>query len=169
MPPPPNRRVLIIDDNPAIHDDFRKVLRVGAVDRDADLSAKEALLFGDSPSTRIGDDFEVETALQGEEGVELILGARRAGRPFALAFVDIRMPPGIDGVETIERVLALDSDIQFVICSAYSDYSAHEILLRLGVSDRLLLLRKPCDAAEILLMSCAMCEKWNLAQSVKVL
>lgn len=99
----------------------------------------------------------------------MILAARRAGRPYALAFVDIRMPPGFDGVETIERVLELDSDIQFVICSAYSDYSAPEILARLGITDRLLLLRKPCDAAEILLMSCTLCEKWSLARSVKMI
>ncbi|MFO0817268.1 MAG: response regulator [Pirellulales bacterium] len=161
-----NRRVLIVDDNPAIHDDFRKILALGAYDDDS-LSVKEELLFGESTESHVRQRFEVETALQGQEGVEMVLTARREGQPYAVAFVDIRMPPGIDGIETIERVTAIDPEIQFVICSAYSDYSAYEILLRLGVSDRLLLLRKPCDAAEILLMTCAMCEKWNLAHNVR--
>jgi CheY-like chemotaxis protein len=149
-----NTRVLIIDDNPSIHHDFRKIL--GGSQRDSSLDAQEALLFGESRPAGGDEGFEIDSAL-----------ARREGRPYALAFVDIRMPPGMDGVETIEKIWPLDADLQFVICSAYSDYSAQDILARLGVSDRLLMLRKPCDGAEILLLATALCEKWNLAQAVR--
>ena len=158
-------RVLIIDDNPSIHDDFRKIL--SGVPRDTALDAKETLLFGSVPAAESDDRFELDSAFQGEDGVEKVIQARREGNPYALAFVDIRMPPGIDGVETIEKIWPLDPDIQFVICSAYSDYPAQDILFRLGVSDRLLMLRKPCDTAEILLLATALCEKWNLAQTVR--
>lgn len=160
-----NRRVLVIDDNPAIHDDFRKILVSSQPIMARSLEEKEAALFGDHQSQSSGLTFEVDSAYQGQEGVEAVIRAKRSGRPFALAFVDIRMPPGLDGIETIERILPIDPDIQLVICSAYSDYSTQEILSRVGLTDRLLLLRKPCDAAEILLISAAMTEKWNLAQS----
>ena len=158
-----NHRILIIDDNPSIQDDFRKILE-NRSKGDTALHAKEALLFGDLQSARTGAGFEIDSANQGEEGLGLIVRARQEGRPYALTFVDVRMPPGIDGVETIERIWPADPNIQVVICSAYSDYSARDILLRLGVSDRLLMLRKPCDAGEILLIATALCEKWNLAR-----
>ena len=163
---PKNLRVLIIDDNPSIHEDFRKILT--GVESDASLGAKEALLFGEPQVAvdRVG--FELDLAFQGEDAVDMVVKARHDGRPYAMAFVDIRMPPGIDGVEAIAKIWPLDPDIQFVICSAYSDYSATDILEQLGVSDRLLMLRKPCDSAEILLLATALCEKWNLAQAVRM-
>lgn len=158
-----NRRILIIDDNPSIHDDFRKILN--SMDGgNASLDAKAAMLFGETQPAESHEAFEIHSAFQGDEGLEKIVEARREGRPFALAFVDIRMPPGMDGVEAIERTWDADPDIQFVICSAYSDYTARDILVRLGISDRLLLLRKPCDSAEILLIATALCRKWNVAQ-----
>lgn len=160
-----NTRVLIIDDNPAIHEDFRKILR--GTQRNASLDAKEAVLFAESQAAHDSDGFELDSAFQGEDGVEMVMEARREGRPYAVAFVDIRMPPGMDGVETIATIWPIDQHLQFVICSAYSDYSAEDILRRLSVSDRLLMLRKPCDSAEILLLATALCQKWNLAQTVK--
>lgn len=167
MSEPVNRRILIIDDNPSIHDDFRKILE-GRSPCQASLDAKEALLFGAAPQATQAEHFEIDSAYQGEEGLERIVHAREQGRPFALTFVDVRMPPGWDGVETIERIWPADPDLQVVICSAYSDYSAQDILHRLGVSDRLLMLRKPCDSAEILLIATALCNKWNLAQPARV-
>lgn len=164
MPTLQDRRILITDDNPSIHDDFRKIFESGDVE--SSLQAKEAVLFGGpSQATPTSDGFEIVSAYQGEEGLEKLAEARREGRPFSVAFVDVRMPPGMDGVETIERAWNIDPDIQFVICSAYSDYTTRDILVRLGISDRLLLLRKPCDSAEILLMATALCQKWNLAQA----
>ena len=162
-----NRRILIIDDNPSIHDDFRKILGF-AGEEESSLHEKAAILFGEAHRAKVADGFEIHSALQGDESLEKITEARRGGRPFAVAFVDIRMPPGMDGVETIEKAWNADPDLQFVICSAHSDYNGRDILTRLGVSDRLLLLRKPCDTAEILLIATALCEKWNVTQSARV-
>lgn len=157
-----NQRILVIDDNPSIHDDFRRILSESECETHS-LQEVEALLFGHEATRGRPIGFEVDSAMQGEEGLERIARAFAEGRPYAVAFVDVRMPPGWDGVETIERARLADPELQFVICSAYSDYSVQDIIHRLGVSDRLLLLKKPCDSAEILLMTTALCAKWNMA------
>jgi signal transduction histidine kinase len=157
----PNLRLLVIDDNRAIHDDFRKVLCGAAAD---DLDAAEARMFGAAPDAEGKPGFEIDSAFQGEEGVAMLRAAHEAGRPYALAFVDVRMPPGIDGIETVARLWALDPDLQVVICTAYSDYSWQEMIGRLGRSDRLLILKKPFDVTEVLQLASALTEKWRLAR-----
>ena len=156
----PNRRILVVDDNQAIHQDFRKILC--AAPASSALDAMEAALFG-GPATAPADaGFEVDSAYQGEEGIQRVMDAVRGGRPYALAFVDIRMPPGIDGVETVRRLWKEDPDLQVVLCSAYSDYSWEEMTQRLGISQRLLILRKPFDNIEVRQLAHALTEKWEL-------
>src|SRR5260370_33129351 len=89
-----NLRVLVIDDNRAIHEDFRKILcstqRHGKTLEDA-----ETLLF-DSPATNAGAKrltFEIDSAYQGKEGLALVQQAAARGRPCATAFVDGGSPP----------------------------------------------------------------------------
>jgi diguanylate cyclase (GGDEF)-like protein/PAS domain S-box-containing protein len=108
--------------------------------------------------------FDVSFADQGEDGARMAEAAVAEGRPFSVAFVDMRMPPGWDGVTTIKRLWKIDPDLQCVICTAYSDYSWEDILEQLGVNDRLLLLRKPFDPAEVGQLACALTEKWHLAR-----
>ena len=155
---PKNRRVLIVDDQRAIHDDFRKLL--GAAPASA-AAALEHTILGESPLASV--DYEIESAYQGEAGLEAVRNARAAGRPFALAIVDARMPPGWDGLLTVEKIFEADAEIQGVICTAYSDTRWHELQRRFGVSDRLIILKKPFDPAEVCQLVCAMTEKWNLA------
>jgi signal transduction histidine kinase len=159
----PRRRILIIDDNPSIHQDFRKIL--SAAEGTTSLDSLETAIFG-SPQSRGGGaySFEVDSASQGEEGVQLVQEAAKAGRPYALAFVDIRMPPGIDGVETTARLWKADEDLQVVLCSAYADYSWEEVAQRLGISQRLLILRKPFDNIEVRQMAHALAQKWDLSR-----
>ncbi len=159
----PNRRVLVIDDNPAIHNDFRKIFASSR--SDASLDAIESKFFGE-PSENTDSDFNVELdgAFQGEAGVDKVLAAMDTGRPYAVAFVDMRMPPGWDGLATIEKLWSVDPDLQMVICSAYSDNSWTDICKRLGKSDRLLILKKPFDNAEVCQFVLALTEKWNLAK-----
>src|SRR5687768_13455240 len=137
MNPPatPRRRILIIDDNPSIHQDFKKILTVG--ESAVSLDALEAAIFGDAqPRGKGAYSFEVDSASQGEEGVQRVREAAQEGHPYSLAFVDIRMPPGIDGVETAARLWQVDQDLQVVLCSAYADYSWEEVAQRLGVNQR---------------------------------
>jgi diguanylate cyclase (GGDEF)-like protein len=160
--PPSNRRILIIDDNAAIHADFRKVLGAQAEHAEqAALDVLEADLFGGDAAAPARPNFEIDSAHQGKEGVEKVLQAMAEGRPYAMAFVDMRMPPGWDGLKTIERLWAADSDVQVVICSAHTDYDWTEVVQRLGHSDKLLVLRKPAEPIEVLQCATALSRKWE--------
>jgi two-component system, NtrC family, sensor kinase len=162
-----NRRILVVDDNREVHRDFRKVLcpeRLATLELDALTQA----LFGE-PQTRADREpsFTIDSAYQGQEALERATESLRTGRPYALAFVDMRMPPGWDGVETIAHLWSVDPYLQIVICSAYSDYSWREIVDRLGQSDALLILKKPFDAVEVTQVASAFCKKWCLHRQAR--
>lgn len=161
-----NNRILIIDDNPEIHADFRKVLGTPAPATGA-LDSVMAQFFGESTTTSAQADFQLDSCFQGKEGLEEVQRSLAEGRPYAMAFVDVRMPPGWDGVETITRIWEIDSSIQVVICTAYSDYSWQDIIARLGKSDRLVILKKPFDSIEVLQLAHAMTEKWLVTQQAR--
>jgi CheY-like chemotaxis protein len=156
----PNRRILVVDDSMTIQRDFQTILK--PVEANKQLAQAEEELFGDaiSPAERIA--YELDCAQQGEEGLEMVFQSLQEQRPYALAFVDVRMPPGIDGIETLEKMFAMDARIHAVLCTAYSDHSWASIIDRLGQSDRLLILKKPFDAIEIRQLALAMTKKWQL-------
>ncbi|HEV2454774.1 MAG TPA: response regulator [Verrucomicrobiae bacterium] len=162
-----NHRILIIDDNRAIHDDFRKIL--GGVDSNDDgLGKLEETMFRDVHKGSQNKNFETDYVLQGQDGLKFVEQALAAGRPYAMAFVDVRMPPGWDGIETTARIWEKDPDVQIVICSAYSDYSWEEMMAHLGVSDRLVILKKPFDNIEVIQLAHALTAKWNLRQMARI-
>lgn len=161
--PPSNRRILVVDDNRAIHDDFRKILDGHRAGNGA-LEAAEAALFGDTTPAPAATTFEIDSAFQGREGLERVQQAAAAGQPYAVAFVDVRMPPGWDGIETTLRLWQVDPDLQIVICTAYSDYSWEEMSARVGPSDRLVILKKPFDNIEVAQLAQALTSKWQLAR-----
>lgn len=153
-------RLLVIDDNPSIHKDFQKIL---APDREShNCDALAASLFGKSPRQELAKKFEIDNAFQGEEGLAKVAAAVRQGRPYGMAFVDMRMPPGWDGPETISRLWQEDPAMQIVICTAYSDYDWTQLTDKLGVSDQLLVLKKPFDCVEVTQLAIALCEKRRL-------
>jgi diguanylate cyclase (GGDEF)-like protein/PAS domain S-box-containing protein len=166
MNSPIQRRILVVDDNRAIHQDFAKIL--GPATQSSNLDALDAEIFGgaapDAAAAVAPLNFEVCFASQGEEGAAMVEAATSAGKPFLVAFVDMRMPPGWDGVRTIRRIWEIDPGMQCVICTAYSEYSWEDILEQLGLSDKLLLLKKPFDPAEVCQLACALTEKWHLAR-----
>lgn len=156
-------RILIADDLPAIHEDYRKILAprptVGALARMTEFASQFSLpASADSLAP-----FQLDSVLQGEDAVQAVTQALADGRPFSMVFLDVRMPPGIDGVETAMRLRALDPDLQIVLCTAYSDYSFGEISRRFNESDGLLILKKPFDPVEVQQLSQALCRKWQLS------
>lgn len=154
-------RIIIIDDNTAIHQDFIKILKTTMTSNIDNISQK--LFDTQEPNADVSlPIFEITTASQGQEGVEKIKQALNEGRPYALAFVDIRMPPGWDGIETIKHIWELDKDIQVVICTAYSDYTWEETIANLGKTDNLLILKKPFDNISVRQLACALTKKWEL-------
>jgi len=165
--PQKNHRILVIDDNRAIHEDFRKILLRPANLSNA-LAEVEEALFGDKATRFQLPAFEIDSAYQGREGLDLIEKSLRENHPYAMAFVDVRMPPGWDGVETTAQIWQRYSDLQVVICTAYSDYSWEEMLNKLGYSDRLVILKKPFETIEVLQLAISMTEKWRLYQQAKL-
>ena len=160
----PHNRILLIDDNPSIHEDFKKIF---AGENDQGLDSSRADLFGDAESTPKADGFILESAFQGQEGLQRVEQACTAGCPYAMAFVDMRMPPGWDGVETISKIWAVYPDLQVVVCTAYSDYTLEDMIAKLGRTDRFVLLKKPFDNAEVLQLANALTEKWRLLQQAR--
>jgi diguanylate cyclase (GGDEF)-like protein len=160
------RRILIVDDHRAIHDDFRKILL--SPEGDDNMLALEATLFGETPPARHQPtDFRLDSAYQGREALALVQQAIDDRQPYSVAFVDMRMPPGWDGLETIERLWAVDPELQVVICSAYSDHDWTDVVGRLGRTDNLLVLKKPFDVIEVLQCAHALTSKWRNERALR--
>ena len=163
---PIKRRVLVVDENPAIHEDFRKILG-GNADGNTELLAAERLLLGEAAAPVARPAFEIDTALQGQEGVARVKKALEEERPYAMAFIDMRMPPGWDGLETILRLWELDPHVQVVICSAHSDYDWTEVVACLDHSDKLLVIKKPFEPIEVLQCANALTRKWDNERTLR--
>jgi CheY-like chemotaxis protein len=150
--PESKRRILVIDDSEPIHHDFRRILSPEKPQRakSIDLMAEE--LFGSAPSSSsTASDkqvFEVDSAFQGQEGLAKVEQALATGRPYALAFLDYRMPPGWNGIQTLRHLRRVAPSLRVVLCSAYSDYSWQEILQEFDTT-QLTELRKPFNSQEV--------------------
>lgn len=165
-------RILVIDDNTEIQRDLERILAPQRPRSAHQLDDLEQLLLGNrtSTSTSAADTsptYELAFAHQGQQGVELVRQAVDVCRPFALAFVDVRMPPGWDGLETIERIWKLDADVHVVLITAFSDYSWSEVQERLGTNDRLLVLKKPFERVEVQQSALTMTKKWTNARRAR--
>jgi diguanylate cyclase (GGDEF)-like protein len=168
------RRILIADDNKDIHDDIKYILETSSVNmeeyQEAQLLKKE--LFGekdadDTVEAVIDIRYSIDDAYQGSEAVEMVKRAKESGHPYSLVFMDVRMPPGMDGIETIESIWKIDPDVGVVICTAYSDYSWDQIVAKLGQNDNLLFIRKPFDNVSLKQIALAMTTKWSLKMQVR--
>jgi len=152
-----NNRILIVDDTPSIHEDFRKILMTtDPIGQDLDDMADS--LFGKTDQDPVYKEiqYQLESAYQGEEALKMIEQAEMEGDGYSLVFMDVRMPPGLDGIKTISRIWEQYPSMEIVICTAYSDYSWVDIIDILGPSDHLLVLKKPFDADEAQQMALAM-------------
>jgi len=163
------RRIIIIDDNKDIHQDFKAILSKD--NSGDDLDELESELFGENTEKfhHNVNDYQLSFALQGRDGVDMIREATNIGRPYSLAFVDMRMPPGWDGIETIKHIWEVDPQIQVVICSAYSDYSWENIISSLEETYNLVILKKPFDRAEVAQIASVLTDKWLFARQAELM
>ncbi|HIV77624.1 EAL domain-containing protein [uncultured Sphingomonas sp.] len=151
-------RILIVDDEPAVHESYELCFPA----RPGTLDAMATELFGEPASNgTIEVPTERRHCLQGLEAVAAVEQARADGMPFAVAFIDIRMPPGIDGRETARRIRAIDPDIHLVIVTGYSDFSPAEIGKVAGPADKIFYIAKPFEVSEIQQMALALCRRWD--------
>jgi two-component system NtrC family sensor kinase len=159
-------RILIVDDNAAIHDDFQKILRSRSVEEDTlDKMARE--LFGRPARPVPQHEFVLDSAFQGREAVARIEAAMIGRRPYSLVFLDVRMPPGWDGLDTLEAIWRVDPRVHVVLCTAYADYSWDEIVARVGETDKLLILKKPFQSSEVRQLAHSLTAKWRLARTLE--
>jgi two-component system, sensor histidine kinase and response regulator len=156
-------RILVIDDQESIHEDFRKIIE--SQPEDQALSEATAALFDEAVANHeCCGSFKIDSANQGQQGLAMVEQALKENRPYPLAFVDVRMPPGWDGVETVERIWKVDPEILVVLCTAYSDHTWEDIIRRLGGTDHLLILKKPFDNIEVRQIVLALTKRWHLAR-----
>ncbi|MEW6221099.1 MAG: response regulator [Thermodesulfobacteriota bacterium] len=171
MTTPFNNRILVIDDDPEILAAVCRILSPPPARGEGQVAELAALLADSAPDTpslaAVSRRFEVETARQGEAGYRQLAAAATAGQPYAVVFVDMRMPPGWDGVRTIRAIHDADRHAQIVIVTAYADAPVSEIVARVGFTDRLLYLKKPFDPEEILQLADSLCMRWNLEEKVR--
>lgn len=167
------RKILIADDNKDIHDDIKYILDMSSVNKDEFEETKRLReeLFGETDTgeetaAAINVRYSIDDAYQGNEAVEMVRRARESGDPYSLIFMDVRMPPGMDGIKTIEKIWEIDPDVGVVICTAYSDYSWNQIVAKLGHNDNLLFIRKPFDNISLKQIALAMTTKWSLKRQV---
>ena len=143
------RRILVVDDNIAIGEDFLKVLAVRSV-KSLQLKDMAAGLFGREPPAKFHEiEYRIDVATRGQEGLERVREAQEQNDPYSLVFVDMRMPNGWNGIETTQRLWQLDPQLHVVLCTAFSDFSWGEIREQLENSDRFLILKKPFDNIEV--------------------
>lgn len=175
-------RILIVDDEDEVREAYRSILKPQHVTDDIDeiaaslFDSEESAIELDELNAIFEDDgaemvveadlqtgtYDIDEASQGEEAVEMIRHAVQDKRPYSLMFLDIRMPPGIDGVQAAREIRELDPDIEIVIMTAYSDYSYEEIVKTVGNPDRLLYFHKPFKSSQILQLASTLTQQWYL-------
>lgn len=165
-----NKRILIVDDNTSIHEDIKKIL-LPDDSIDEELSNIKNILLEKKDDSKINDsekiEYEIDDAYQGDEAIEMAYAADKNNQPYALIFMDVRMPPGIDGITTVFEIWKKIPLTEIIICTAYSDYSWNEIINKIGSTDRLLFLKKPFNSVEIKQMTLSLIKKWNLNKQIR--
>ena len=159
-----NRRILLVDDEPEILDELTTVLSPKQTDETTgrELNSLENRLFGEPVNIkRTQKSYEVHCCRQGNDAVNAVQQALTNDRPFAVAFLDVRMPPGPDGVRTAEQIRKIDPNLQIVMMTGYSDFDISEIAKRVPPEDKLLYVQKPIHSQEIRQFALALTAKWQ--------
>jgi DNA-binding NtrC family response regulator len=156
------KHILIVDDCVSVHRDFAKILAPYACARAAEPARLEGQMFELAPAQAAGPaDFNLSFGLSGEEALRILRREASAGRLFAMAFVDMRMPPGWNGLETVEHLWSVQPCLEIAICSAYSDYSWHSVIQRLN-RPGIRLVQKPLGTSDVRRVAHELCGRGRL-------
>ncbi len=162
-----NTRVLIVDDQQEIHDDFVEMLgNTHAEPARADELAAAFLLDVSRNDTSLGIELGLLHATTGDQACETVARARERNERIAVAYVDLRMPGGIDGIETVRRMREIDRDVEIVIMTAYSDAPLPEVVRNVDLLHKLVFMRKPFAYEEIQQLTISLVGKWNLERNL---
>jgi DNA-binding NarL/FixJ family response regulator len=136
-------RILAVDDEQVMLDHYRDALAL--------LSAVGETKY----------DFDVVLCRQGDEAVEVVKKAMKEGNPFAVAFLDLHLPPGPDGIWAGEQIRKLDLNINFVIVTGLLNIDPREISNRIPPEDKILYVQKPFHLQELRQFAAALGAKWK--------
>jgi signal transduction histidine kinase len=164
-------RILIADDNESIHEDFEKILSFKPGVSKKIPSFEEHFWGNGAKSAETNEEllanFRLEHAYQGDEALQMVRRAATEQFPYSLIFMDIRMPPGYNGITTVSKIWQEFPDIEVVLCTAHSEYTLNDIISQLGMTDQLLFIRKPFDTVSVVQMALALTQKCSLHRKSK--
>ncbi len=149
-----NNRILIVDDNRDLH----SVLHLALVNKGR--HSEHESQATDSSS------YEIDSAYSGEEAYEKVKEALRSHKPYAVILMDMRMPPGWDGLETSKKIFEIFPDTEIAIITAYSDFSQQEVFAQINHTDHLQFKKKPFTLKEIKELIQNLLKKWNTEHQV---
>lgn len=140
-------RLLVVDDDFGVIAAYRLVLEtipgIETTKKMFGLDALEDDLFGSGSDKNTEPTWRVSFVDQGLDAVWEVKGAIEAGDPYSAIFLDVRMPPGIDGYETAERIRQLDPNVHIVVVTAFSDYTYEDFLEVAGPAEKISYMAKP--------------------------
>ncbi|MBU1171997.1 MAG: hypothetical protein KKD44_20775 [Proteobacteria bacterium] len=166
-------RILVADDEARIHDFFIEALKSEPIgDRASEIKTLERELFRtvkpSSPfSGNPGQGYDLDLCTSGSDAVDHVIRSLENDTPYSVVFLDVRMPPGPDGIWAAEKIRSLDRDIEIVIVTAFSDIHPADILKRVPPVHKLLYLQKPCYVLEIRHMAASLTSKWSMERELK--
>ncbi|SPD74924.1 putative PAS/PAC sensor hybrid histidine kinase [uncultured Desulfobacterium sp.] len=163
-------KILVADDEPSTLAMYKGVLSPECIGENGllELNALETELFGKYTSIFLPPSYELVMCSQADEVVDAVKASLKDNRPFAIAFLDVRMPPGPDGVWAAEHIRKLDKDVEIVIVTAFSDIDSKDISRRVPPAHKLLYIQKPFHPQEIRQFTSALCAKWRLERDLQV-
>jgi signal transduction histidine kinase len=161
-------RILAVDDEAKVLDTYMHILSgVGTLNNDVEFNDLETRLFGLKSQSKRDNNFSITLCRQADEAISAVKSSIEENKKFALCFLDVRMPPGIDGIKTAEALRKLDKDINIAIVTAYSDYNPLEIEARVPPIDKLFYLQKPFHPWEVWQLAVSITAKWNLENELR--
>lgn len=165
-------RILVADDEERIHDFFIEALKDAPEAAGSDeFKELEKQLFNSAPPSqpllpRQTHRYELDLCTSGSDAVDCVIRSVEENKPYSVVFLDVRMPPGPDGIWAAEKIRSLDKDVEVVIVTAFSDIHPSEILKRVPPAHKLLYLQKPCYVLEIRHMAAALSSKWSMEREL---
>jgi len=156
-------RILVVDDDAMLIGEY---LRCLGADFEPDsatttLGDLEKVLFGEGTDKRGTARFEVQSCNQGKAAIEAVKEATSVGNPYAIVFLDIRMPPGMDGIEAAKRIRDLDPNVNIVIVTGSLSPEPENLGKEIPPADRIFFFKKPFHAVECRQLAAALCGKWH--------
>jgi len=163
-----NARILIVDDEQYILDLFDEIISPNTF-KNAEklgLSDLEFKLFGNKKADKTLGNYELVKCQQGEDAIQEIERSLDEDNPFAIIFLDVRMPPGMNGISTAEKIRELDQDVEIVLITGYSDLEPRDFTSRIAPAHKLLYIQKPFHPQEIQQFIFALSAKWHLEKQL---